>query len=39
LYETEGLALGSALNGRLHWQIQPRNPLNSAIYTFVPATA
>jgi hypothetical protein len=37
LYETEGLAFGSALNGRLHWQIQPRTPLYSAIYTFVPA--
>jgi hypothetical protein len=38
LHETEGLAFGSALNGRLHWQIQPRTPLYSAIYTFVPAT-
>ena len=38
LYETEGLAFASALNGRLHWQIQPRTPLYSAIYTFVPAT-
>ena len=33
LYETEGIAFGSALNGTLHWQIQPRIPLYSAIYT------
>jgi hypothetical protein len=39
LHETEGLAFGSALNGRLHWQIQPQVPLYSAIYTFVPSGA
>lgn len=39
LYETEGIAFGSALNGTLHWQIQPQIPLYSAIYTFVPVGA
>ena len=36
LYETEGLAVGDALGGTLHWQIQPQIPFYSRILHFVP---
>jgi hypothetical protein len=38
LYETEGLAIASALNGELHWQIQPQIPFYGSIISFRPAT-
>jgi hypothetical protein len=34
LYETEGLAVASALGGTLHWQIQPELPLYTRILHF-----
>jgi hypothetical protein len=37
LYETEGLAAAGALNGELHWQIQPEVPLYTRIISFRPA--
>ena len=37
LYETEGLATASALNGQLHWQIQPQIPFYRRILSFRPA--
>jgi len=37
LYETEGLATASALNGELHWQIQPQTPFYGRIISFRPA--
>lgn len=37
LYETEGLATASALNGELHWQIQPQIPFYGRIISFRPA--
>lgn len=36
-YETEGLATASALNGELHWQIQPQTPFYGRIISFRPA--
>jgi hypothetical protein len=38
LYETEGLASASALNGELHWQIQPQSPFYGRIISFRPAS-
>ena len=38
LYETEGLATASALNGELHWQIQPQVPFYGRIISFRPAS-
>jgi hypothetical protein len=38
LYETEGLATASALNGELHWQIHPQTPLYGRIISFRPAS-
>jgi hypothetical protein len=35
LYESEGLAAASALNGTLHWQIQPELPLYTRILHFI----
>ena len=37
LYETEGLATASALNGELHWQIHPQTPFYGRIISFRPA--
>jgi hypothetical protein len=37
LYETEGLATASALNGALHWQIHPQVPFYGRIISFRPA--
>jgi hypothetical protein len=38
LYETEGLATASALNGELHWQIHPQIPFYGRIISFQPAS-
>ncbi len=38
LYETEGLATASALNGELHWQIQPQTPFYGRIISFRAAS-
>ena len=38
LYETEGLASANALNGELHWQIQPQSPFYGRIISFRPAS-
>ena len=37
LYETEGLATATALNGELHWQIHPQTPFYGRIISFRPA--
>lgn len=36
VYESEGLAAANALNGELHWQIQPQIPLYGQIISFRP---
>lgn len=38
LYETEGLATANALNGELHWQIQPQSPFYGRIISFRPTS-
>jgi hypothetical protein len=38
LYETEGLATAPALNGELHWQIQPQTPFYGRIISFRPTS-
>jgi hypothetical protein len=38
LYETEGLATATALNGELHWQIQPQTPFYGRIISFRPTS-
>jgi hypothetical protein len=37
LYETEGLATASALNGELHWQIHPQVSFYGRVISFRPA--
>jgi hypothetical protein len=37
-YETEGLATANALNGELHWQIQPQIPFYGQIISFRPTS-
>jgi hypothetical protein len=37
-YETEGLATANALDGELHWQIQPQIPFYGQIISFRPTS-